>query len=762
MKITIVATNPNGAHQQELKVAAERRGHDTTVVDVTAKDVSNGQVAKKLAGAVLWRSSSLDLHSERTSLLPLLEKKIVASDSLFLLPMTRFKYFQQQLLQHEPATKKWSIPTYKFKTRKELRQAIESGELALPLIAKPNAGARGEGIFQVHTVKEITAIEHISTYVFQSFILNDCDWRIIVVGGAPLGILKRQAQNGHFLNNISQGAKAVIEDDPATIRQLNKIATKIASIFHLTFCGVDIIRNKVTGELYVLEVNTAPQWRDEFGFANMTGVDVPGAVIDWVEARDSLSKVPLPVSVETYYKDRLQFIPTEAFHFASRLWLWTYDDWSRAQLDARRAAYVGTTDEEIDAMISGIVARAEEAEGVNHKKSHRREAFSTHDKLSLYNTLLFKVVFCDSLYKLDIRPFVRKYVSDKDFLAAFNELINDPDSVRLLSTHAINFFYLLKNYFKDTVSLASAVVVSPYELLDLLPGYELLEKKKIVTPETSLKLQTYLLTHAIIGQSRFYARKVPLRAFKTLCERLEQLITDNYYNISLDSKFEFLVCAEICGYETSLRRQIQQEAEQSVSWAGNFLVDTINMVGKSRARHCLRISEHRNVLYMLSNKEFVRRKATTATKPKRPGPRTIGRLAQVVLPSHNIRRAIARVDSGATRSAIAASNVFVDDEGVLHYTLMHSDSHLFTGQEFTTTDFQVIRVKSTSAYEDRYAITMEVEVENHTERILFTLASRQHMLFPVLLGRNFLTGKYRVDTSRQFVKRVKPKKSQEG
>ncbi|MEI6228800.1 MAG: RimK/LysX family protein [Candidatus Saccharibacteria bacterium] len=750
MKLTIIA-EPNGIHQQELIDSAKRKGLEVETIGVDSLDVSTKKVSSKLGDAVVWRSSKLDIRSERPALKSALKNKIVVSDTVFESPAVYFKYYQQQILQHEPATAKWSIPTFRFAKSDSLIKAIDEGLLKLPIIAKPNAGSRGDGILLIKELSDIKTIGKLSDFVFQSFIPNDGDWRVVIVGGAPIGVLLRQRKGDQFINNISKGASGSIELDPGTLYMVRKISSKVASLFHATFCGVDIIRNAETGEYSVLEVNTAPQWFGENGFQSITGVQVADAIVDWIIERDHVKKVGVPSAVESYYKNRIHQIPSEAFHFASRMWLWTGDSWARKQLDIMQESFIGLTDADIDARIQKIVETAtNRSQGVNQKKAFRKEAFEKHDKLSLYNALLFKTVFCDSVYDLDIRPFIRKYVSDKDFIDQFNKLIDDGDSIRLMSTHAINYFYLLKNYFKDKISLSSSVLVTPGEILKLLPGYKNLEKSGIIDRERSIKLQIYLLTHAIIGASRFYARRVRAAHFITFCKKIERLIKNNYYDISLDNKLEFLVCSQICGYESTIRQAIEQEAEQSVSWAGNFLVDTLN-THTSITGNCLRISEHRNVLYLMSQHQFVRdtTKKTFRSLPELP---SIGRLARIKLPDYDIRRAIARVDSGATSSSIDASNIYIRD-GKLHFTLFNENNPLYTGKEFVTGDFKNAKMKNTTGHQERYAVVLKFELGNQAYDVLFALADRRKMLYPILLGRNFLKGRYTVNTARQFIEK---------
>lgn len=751
--MTIVA-GPKGGHQNQLLDAARRRGLDASIIDVNSNDISSGIIDEKLGRAVIWRSSSLDIKSERPAVEPFLKNRIVASNGVFKHPMLYHKFYQQQMLAADPATTKWSIPTYKFSTKADFKSAIADGTLKLPVIVKPNAGSRGEGIILVKSLSDIESIEHIRDYVFQSFIPNDGDWRIIVVGGSPIGVLLRQGdkKSGQFINNISQGASGSNETDPKTLYSVRKIATKIASLFHLEFCGVDIIRNCQTGEYSVLEVNTAPQWLGDDGFQSITGVDVAESVIDWIVDRGELKSSKLVDSVESYYKKRIEQVPSTAFHFASRLWLWTGDSWAREQLDAMQAEYIGTTPDEIMAHIDEIVESDKASEPtVNRHKPHRKSSFEKYDRLSFYNKLLFKVVFCDSLYDLDIRPYVRKYVSDKEFTDLFNRLIEDGDAMRMLSTFAINYLYLLKNYFKDKISKSSAVLVSTSEIMSLMDGYKAHERDGTLKKSTSSKLQVYLLTHAIIGESRFYARPVKGSSYKSFCEKIEQIITSNYYEISLDNKLEFLVCCKICGYESNIRKLIEQECQKSVSWAGNFLVDSLNTSSSSKTGNCLRISEHRNTLYLMSQKPFVRGvpKHIVAAKPKLP---VIGRLARIRLPQNDVRRAIARVDSGATSSSIDATNVQIID-GKLHFTLFRPDSPVYTGVEYVADDYSSIKLRNSTSKQERYAVTLKIELDNREYDVLFNLSDRSHMTYPILLGRNFLRGRYTVDTAKQFIVR---------
>lgn len=752
--ITVVSRNDAGWHVGEIGRAAKSRGVGFEFVNLDAKEPISEQLAKT-GDVILWRASSLDHTSERPSVMPYIGDKVMVNDTLFVYPTAAYKFFQQSMLEGSPMCKKHSIPTYRAKTFELLRSLVDSGRLTYPFIAKPNKGSQGKG---VELISDKTMLESLvekitlSDYIFQNFIKNDGDWRVIVMGGRPLGAMKRVASGGSHLNNISQGATAHLEQDQSVCSVIYDIAIKAASVFGLRFCGVDIIRDQSTGRFHILEINTAPQWDGDYGFQSMTGVDVANEFVDYalamLDRKQGGSSLDL---VEDHYKKYIGYNLSAEFHFASRLWLWSRDEWARGILDDRLDYYIGTTPERIGETIKNMIDRAaNNAVSVNETKKYRRKYFERYPKLSLYNALLFKVVFCDSIYNIDIRPYVNKYVSDKDFLDTFNQLIDDHDAIRVLSTHAVNYFYLLKNYFKSKVSLSSAVLVDPWELLDISRDYDGLVERGELKDFEALKLRIYMLTHAILGESRFYQNSVLHRGFREIVKELEDLIYGHYHEITLDNKCEFLVCAKICNFRSKLRPIIMGEAGNSFSWAGNFIIDTHNNRGGAAA-HSLRTAEHRNVLYLMAGRDFASAKSKNIKDRKNDVPKiTLGRLARIGLPEIGIRRVIARVDTGATSSSIYCSDIREED-GKLKFKIAEPTHLLWTGRDHEAPSFKKTMVKNTaSGTQVRYAIPLLVKMGECEKTVYFSLANRNTMLYSVLLGRNFIHKNFMVDVDRQF------------
>jgi len=116
----------------------------------------------------------------------------------------------------------------------------------------------------------------------------------------------------------------------------------------------------------------------------------------------------------------------------------------------------------------------------------------------------------------------------------------------------------------------------------------------------------------------------------------------------------------------------------------------------------------------------------------------------------------AKVDTGAFRSAIHASNIKVVKQGrkkVLRCNLLGHraapEAHPFETSEFS-------RVKITNSFgheEQRYEVEMRVKLGPKVFNTSFTLADRSRNLFPVLVGRKLLKGRFLVDVSTGSVNR---------
>lgn len=149
-----------------------------------------------------------------------------------------------------------------------------------PLVAKENRGRQGRNVHLVKNKAELRRFfsENISlkktldspSYLFQEFIPCDSDIRVVVVGNKVLGAIERRSEKKtEFRHNVALGAK--VRQIPVTA-EIRNLALAAARVARYEFAGVDLIRHKGTGKLFILEVNRSPEFD---GFMKATGIDVP-------------------------------------------------------------------------------------------------------------------------------------------------------------------------------------------------------------------------------------------------------------------------------------------------------------------------------------------------------------------------------------------------------------------------------------------------------------------------------------------------------
>ncbi len=153
-----------------------------------------------------------------------------------------------------------------------------------PHVIKLNEGTQGAGVILTERLSSsrsvIEALRGLyATFLVQEFIAesNGSDVRCFVVGGKVVAAMRRTARAGEFRSNLHRGGTAT----PVTLSAAEiDTAIRAAKVMGLNVAGVDLLRSR-RGPL-VLEVNSSPGLE---GIEATTGVDVAGAVIDYMAQR---------------------------------------------------------------------------------------------------------------------------------------------------------------------------------------------------------------------------------------------------------------------------------------------------------------------------------------------------------------------------------------------------------------------------------------------------------------------------------------------
>lgn len=140
-----------------------------------------------------------------------------------------------------------TIPTYTKQNTTELPE---------PFIAKPIDGSCGGGVLLLNDKSVIKDAPE--NYIFQPYIPNDGDWRVVVVGGKAVSAIKRLGKIGQATNNIATGSFAIKENNTSILDKIYSIAESVSQHMKFDYVGIDVIRDSTNDKYYFLESNERP------------------------------------------------------------------------------------------------------------------------------------------------------------------------------------------------------------------------------------------------------------------------------------------------------------------------------------------------------------------------------------------------------------------------------------------------------------------------------------------------------------------------
>ncbi len=129
----------------------------------------------------------------------------------------------------------------------------------------------------------------------------------------------------------------------------------------------------------------------------------------------------------------------------------------------------------------------------------------------------------------------------------------------------------------------------------------------------------------------------------------------------------------------------------------------------------------------------------------------VGTTELIDFPDDGIFGVPAKIDTGADSSALWASDIKLVD-GKLEFTFFAPGNAFYREQRVVTTKFKTTSVKNSFGHaEFRYKVKLKLQVGGHTLLSWVTLADRSRSTYPVLLGKNFLRGRFVVDVSQKHM-----------
>jgi [lysine-biosynthesis-protein LysW]--L-2-aminoadipate ligase len=185
------------------------------------------------------------------------------------------------------------VPTPNTEVAFTKESALESIEaFGYPCVLKPVVGSWGRLMAKIDSRDAAEAIlEHKETlghYEHKVFYIQEFvekpgrDIRVVATDGEPVAAMARSSD--HWLTNAAQGA----EVEPIEVTdEMRDLVERASDAVGGGLLGVDLME---TGEEFTVhEVNHTVEFK---ALDSVTDVDVPGAVVDWLEAKVEAAEAP--------------------------------------------------------------------------------------------------------------------------------------------------------------------------------------------------------------------------------------------------------------------------------------------------------------------------------------------------------------------------------------------------------------------------------------------------------------------------------------
>ncbi|MCW8896066.1 MAG: RimK/LysX family protein [Sulfurimonas sp.] len=112
----------------------------------------------------------------------------------------------------------------------------------------------------------------------------------------------------------------------------------------------------------------------------------------------------------------------------------------------------------------------------------------------------------------------------------------------------------------------------------------------------------------------------------------------------------------------------------------------------------------------------------------------------------------AKVDTGADSNALHCDHIYIDDENNVHFHLLDEVHLAYHGKKMVVPLYKVKKVKSSNGeIQERPSIKVSVKFFGKKYKTVISLTNRADMKYPMLIGRRFLSGKFLVDVSQEYL-----------
>ena len=289
MKIALLCRSPQLYSHQRIMTAARERGHEIDAInhlrctiDIASHRPNVHYGGRQLKGydAVIPRIGASVTFFGTAVVRQFEMMRVYTVNESVAIARSRDKLRSLQLLSRKGI----GLPVTVFAHRTSNAQEIIKLAGGAPVVIKLLEGTQGIGVVLGETPKAaesiIQAFGGVNTNILVQEYIEEAkgeDIRCIVIGGKVVASMKRRGREGDFRSNLHRGGSA---EEAKLSPAETETAIRAAAVMGLAVAGVDLLRSR-RGPV-VLEVNSSPGLE---GIEGATGVDVAGAIVDYLEQK---------------------------------------------------------------------------------------------------------------------------------------------------------------------------------------------------------------------------------------------------------------------------------------------------------------------------------------------------------------------------------------------------------------------------------------------------------------------------------------------
>lgn len=130
----------------------------------------------------------------------------------------------------------------------------------------------------------------------------------------------------------------------------------------------------------------------------------------------------------------------------------------------------------------------------------------------------------------------------------------------------------------------------------------------------------------------------------------------------------------------------------------------------------------------------------------------IGRREKIAIVGLELYDLDAKIDTGADSNALHCDDINLEEEGYVSFKLLDEVHESYHGKKMRMPLYKIKRVKSSNGeVQLRPSIKVRVSFFGKTYTTVISLTNRADMKFPMLIGRRFLSKRFLVDVSQEYV-----------